>query len=48
MVPDLDHIARNEAEVREAPHLSALSDYQILSIGTIELNLRYLNQNPGS
>jgi hypothetical protein len=40
---DLDHITRNEAEPRESPKETALSDYQILSIGTIELDLRYLN-----
>ena len=40
---DLDHIARNESMVRENIKPSALSDYQILCIGTIELNLRYLH-----
>ena len=40
---DLDHITRNEAEARENPKKTSLSDYQILSIGTIELDLRYLN-----
>ena len=42
-IQDLDHITRNEAEARENPRQTSLSDYQILSIGTIELDLRYLN-----